>query len=439
MQQAIRQKLEQDFKEKPVLVVGLGLQGGGVGLAQFLSRLGAYVTVTDLKSEEELSPSLEKLKDLKIEYRLGGHKVDDFLSADFIFKGPSVPWDLPEIVKAQEKGILVDMETSYMASFLSKQIIGITGTRGKSTTAQLIFEILKTAGKDVVLGGNVKDVSTIQLLNKVTENTIIVLELSSWQLSGFLRRKISPHVSVFTSFYPDHLNYYKTMDEYFYDKSAIYKYQKTGDLLVAQQSLKDKIGDLRSHIQYYSVYLDKMAIKGDHNRENAAGALLVAKAFEIDDELIKKVLADFQGIPYRQENIRTIGETTFINDTTSTTPVSTIKAVQTFDNNPTALILGGTTKNLPSRELIDSLGSIVTIVLLKGSFTEEIEKSLREKYGEKVSGVYNTLKEAVDAAYTSVKTKKNSFVLLSPGAASFGLFKNEFHRGEEFNKIVRAL
>ena len=173
----------EKYVGKKILVVGLGLQGGGVGIAKYFADLGANVTVTDKKSEKQLSPSIEALKDYEITFHLGGHQQDDFLSADIIFKGPSVLWTTPEIVAAEKKGIPVEMELSFFAANFPGKIIGVTGTRGKSTTTSMIFNLLKLSNFPAFLGGGFPGISTINYLKTLKETDWVVAEISSWALS----------------------------------------------------------------------------------------------------------------------------------------------------------------------------------------------------------------------------------------------------------------
>lgn len=433
------------FENKSILVVGLGLQGGGLGLAKFLAEQGARVTVTDLKPKEELRSSINALSDYDITYSLGKHKVDDFLRADFIFKGPSVSWDLPELVAAKEKGIPIEMETSFFAKHCSGKIIGVTGTRGKSTTSHMIFTVLKELQNSVYLAGNIPEISTISLLQTVTEKDIIVLELSSWQLSAFHQAKLSPWIAVFTNFYPDHLNFYPLLDDYLYDKKAIYLYQKPADYLIAHRSLQEiiKKDSVQSNVVYYDskdfpeslIYL-----VGEHNRDNAAAALTVVEhAGCLRDDAVS-IIKNFRGLAYREELIRKADSISFINDSTSTTPTSTIKAIHAFKSKPIILILGGNNKKLPVDELLSELSKTDSIILLKGTFTDEILPKLHELYSNKISKIYDDFQAAVKEAYDKAKSLgREAVVLFSPGATSFAMFKNEFHRGEEFNRVVREL
>jgi len=439
----IVEDLKNKFSGKKVLVVGLGLQGGGLGVAKFFNELGAKVKVTDRKTSQQLDQSLKQLQGLNIEITLGEHKLSDFLEADVIFKGPSVPWDLPQLKAAQRKGIPVEMETSFFASYCPAKIIGITGTRGKTTTTMMIYELLKTNGLNPYLAGNIPQTPAINLLKTVNANDWVILELSSWQLSGFASKKISPHIAVFTNLYPDHLNLYDNMNDYFSDKKAIFSNQKEDNYLVINESLKTKINpqEVKSKIIYFNGQQfneEFQYLKGEHNKENAAAALVVANILNLDSLQCINTLKSFQGIPYRQQIIGKKDNIIFINDTTSTTPTATIKAIDAFADKPIYLILGGNSKNLPFDHLINELNKVKKIILLAGTFTREIESKLKEKYIDKITETYSDLEKAVLKAYKLAKIEKEeTYVLFSPGATSFAMFDNEFHRGEEFNRIVK--
>lgn len=437
-------ELRKRFRNRKVLVVGLGLQGGGVGLVKFFCELGAKVTVTDKKTSEELYSSLKEIKNLPVKLSLGGHKKKDFLEADIIFKGPSIPWDLSELKIAEKKGIPIEMEASFFASNCPAKIIGITGTRGKSTTTMMIYHLLKKCNFSVYLGGNIPQISTINLLKKIKENDWVILELSSWALSGFHRKKISPHIAIFTNFYPDHLNYYQSMKDYFFDKQAIYLYQTEKDYFIANWALKNLIKNKKNVIWFskkdFSYTLKYLS--GDHNLENASAVYKLSQILGIEKEKAIKIITNFKGLPYRQEFIAKKNGILFINDSTSTTPVACIKAIETFKDKKIILILGGNSKNLPTDQLFKKLSLVKKIILLKGTFTDKIIKKLKLKFRDKIEDeIYEDLELAVKKAYNFALELKdnNKVILFSPSATSFSMFNNEFHRGNEFNRIVKKI
>src|SRR3989338_3127728 len=232
-------KIKNYFKGKKITIMGLGLLGRGVGDAKFLEKNGADLLVTDLKSKKELKVYLDRLKKYKkIKYILGRHRFQDFRDKDMILKAADAPLDSPYIAEARKNNIPIEMDASLFAkltalSTSNVDIIGITGTRGKSTVTHLIYSIIKNSGRRVYLGGNVKGLATLPLLERIKDKDVVVMELDSWQLQGFGEAKISPNIAVFSTFLPDHQNYYKNdMDKYFSDKANIFKFQKENDYLV---------------------------------------------------------------------------------------------------------------------------------------------------------------------------------------------------------------
>lgn len=435
--------LKSQYKGKRVLVVGLGLQGGGLAATRFFAKLGAKVTVTDLKSKELLFPTISKLKDLKINFVLGKHRVKDFLETDLIIKGPSVRWDLPELVTAEKAKVPIDMEAAFFTSICPAPIIGVTGTRGKSTTANLIYNVLKENNIKVHLGGNLPNASPLGMIENIKPNDWVVLELSSWQLSGFHRKKISPHIAVFTNLYPDHLNFYSSMDEYYYDKKAIFQYQKKVDYTIFNKKFLNLLGDKHGKLITYSsddVDFPILNLSGEHNRENVAACLVVGNLIGIDKNKMKSAINQFLPLTGRLQTIKKINNITFVNDTTATTPVATIKAIQSFHNYKIILILGGNSKQLPFDKLIPELSKVEKIILLKGTLTNIIYPILKKQYQEKISKVFDDLNLAVQESYNlAKKVNQPLIILLSPGATSFAMFANEFERGSTFNKVVGVL
>lgn len=443
----------QNWKDKKVLVMGLGIQGGGVGVARYFAQIGSIVTVTDLKSENDLQPSIDILKKYpNVSFRLGGHCEEDFLNADLIVKGPSVRWDNIYIMDAIKHGIRVIMETAYFALHTKAKVVGITGTRGKSTTTTLIYDTLNkfyTGGK-VYLAGNVPGTCAIELLNVAKSNDIVVLELSSWQLAGFHRIKVSPEIAVFTTIYEDHLNYYNHMQKYIYDKAAIFLYQKPKDHFVTYTKTYDIL-------QYYKIAIPAIIhqysshdfpaelayIRGVHNKLNAALALGACKQIlqQTDDQDIIKFISNSKGLRFRQQVVAHTEKVTIINDSTSTTPIATLTALHTFQDKPIVLILGGSSKKLSLTDLVNGIEKNVTnirkIYLIKGEMTEEILPLLSKIKHLNTSEIIDNFKLAVQEAFdTCSQLNESNYLLFSPGAPSFAQFKNEFDRGETFDKVV---
>ena len=439
--------------------MGLGLLGRGVGDAKFLAESGAELIVTDLKSSEDLAPSLKKLSPknyhLKaVTYVLGRHRLEDFRHRDLIIKAAGVSLDSPFIAEARRNKIPIMMSTALFAKLSGTKIIGVTGTRGKTTVTHLIYEILKHHCQcqgfplTLWLGGNIKGISTLALLPKVRPKDWVVLELDSWQLQGFGALKISPQISVFTNFLPDHLNYYRgSMKKYFADKANIFKYQKKDDAVFAGREVARKIKSPGRKIVPPALPSNwRLNLAGEHNRVNASLAVGVARELGVPDRVIKKVLADFASVPGRLELIHTINGVKFYNDTTATSPDAMMAALQSLGPpGKIILIAGGTDKNFPNDSLIKFASSslkLKQVILLPGTGTDKLMKSVSSTDGLKTNEAtnwqaVNTLAEAVN--FASRLAKRGDSVLLSPGFASFGLFKNEFDRGDKFNRLVKKI
>jgi len=494
------QAAQNKFKDKKITLMGLGLLGRGLGDALFLAKCGARLTVTDLKTAEQLKTSLNKLKKYPdIKFVLGEHRLEDFQNADFIFKAAGVPNDSPYITEARKNNIPILMSTAVFAQMSGAKIIAVTGTRGKTTTTQTLYEILrdyyandasahqscavnnpvnkttpskiraKNKNPHIWLGGNVVGMSTLALLSKVRPTDIVVLELDSWQLQGFGDLKISPQVAVFTSFMPDHLNYYHgDLEAYFQDKANIFKFQNADDVLIAEKSVAPKIQDDNSQEkgQTYNsghvVSVDsghsaptrarliisqatdipstwQLRVPGAHNRANLAGALAAARALGVPDENIEKSLKNFSGVAGRLELRGTFNGIKIYNDTTATTPTATLAALRALtegnDNRKIILIMGGSDKQLDATELIQALPQYCrAAVLLAGTGSDKIEadflKLKRQLPVKKARTLKTALKKAMEQA------RAGDIVLFSPAFASFGMFKNEYDRGDKFNRLL---
>lgn len=417
--------------------MGLGLLGRGVGDVKFLAECGAKLIVTDLKIQRELKSSLARLKKIPgITYHLGGHRLEDFRKRDFIIKAAGVAFDSPFIAEAKRNHIPIKMSTALFAKLSKATIVGVTGTRGKSTVTHLIYHLLKQVGYRAHLGGNVKGISTLALLKKVRSGDIAVLELDSWQLQGFGEEKVSPHIALFTNFLPDHLNYYKgDMNHYFADKANIFRFQNKNDFVIAGKSIAPRIKTKGKKITPKELPSSwKLSLLGKHNAENAALAVAAVKLLGINDKTIRENLASFKGVPGRLELVRTVRGIKIYNDTTATTPDATRIGLQVLGyKKRVILIVGGTDKKLDTRSLIKIIPKYAKkIVLLPGTGTDKLPTKFKTSCIQT-----NSLKEAVSQAFSNAR--RGDTILFSPAFTSFGLFKNEFDRGAQFNKLVQKL
>lgn len=440
------------FQGKKITMLGLGLLGRGVNVAKFLAELGAELTVTDMKDAKALAPSLKQLKKFKnIRYVLGAHKFEDFQNCDMVIKSAGVPLDSPYVAEAKKNKIPVEMDASLFAKFTPATIVGVTGTRGKSTVTHLLEHILNLAyPKHVFVGGNVRGLATLPLLKKTKIGDIVILELDSWQLQGFGDAKLSPHIAVFTNFLPDHLNYYKgNMSKYFNDKANIFKYQNEDEVLIVREEAAKEIknrfkGKIRSEMLIARKSLVpkawKIQIPGEHNRANIVCAIAVCQELDVPKEAIKKGVESFAGVSGRLELVRTVGGVKYYNDTTATTPDGNRVALEALADKKKkniVLIAGGADKELDYAGMARLVHKTVKgLVLIEGAATEKLLALIPKRTSYPVY-IVDTMKDAVDTARDFAK--KGDTVLLSPGAASFGIFKNEFDRGDQFVKLVKKL
>jgi UDP-N-acetylmuramoylalanine--D-glutamate ligase len=459
------------FKDKKITVMGIGLHGGSISAIKFLSEMGAKIIATDIKTKEKLAPSLEKLKGMKnVTYVIGQHRSEDFTNVDLVVKNPAVPWNEKHVKLALENKIPVEMDSSIFFKLCKNPVIGVTGSKGKTTTATLIYEILKSAGKNPVKVG-IGQVSVLDKLQKLKKDSVVVFELSSWRLSAIGRDKISPNIAVLTNILVDHLNYYKTMEEYIKDKKYIFSSQKPKDWLIANyddETVRKMAKEAKSQIIYFSysplkespavfiengkiclnngidikelIPIESIKILGKHNLGNVMAAIGAAHAFGIGALEIKKALPLFSGIAHRLELISEIKGVKYYNDTAATVPDAAISALEALES-PIVLIAGGTDKNLEFKKFSEKITEKTkSVILLKGTATEKIldciKKAGKEDFANSIE-IADSMENAVLSARS--RAQAGDSILLSPGAASFGLFENEFDRGDKFKEAVSKL
>lgn len=428
--------------------MGLGLHGGGLGTVKFLLKEGAKVTVTDLRSRRELSPALKSLSRFPIRYTLGRHSPNDVLRADLIVKNPGVPPDSPYLALARKRGILVTSDVGIFFRRCPARVIGVTGTRGKSTTAFLIYKFLRSKNKRVFLGGNIRK-SVLELLPKIKKGDWVALELSSFQLEDLSQKRMSPQIAVLTNIYRDHLNWHKTMRQYIRAKSYIFKFQNKSDLLFA--SPEDPTVRRMVKSAPSRVFLPRLPGEfkkitdlnlGPHYRSAVALAVAVARVFGVKKAQMAKVLEEFRGLEGRGGYLGKVRGVYFVNDTTATIPDATVAAIKRFrgkaGGNKLILIAGGQDKKLDFKNMARAIYQNVDMLLLfPGTATKKIKDQKLKIKDFPPTVETASMKEAVKAAFRAAQ--EGDWVLLSPGAASFGLFLNEFDRGDKFVKAVREL
>jgi len=444
------------FKGKKVTVMGLGLLGRGIGDAAYIAEAGAAeVIVTDVKTEEQLRDSVEQLKQFpNITFHLGSHQFEDFEKRDIILVAGGVPLDSPYLAHARSAGVRLAQSAALFAELSGVPIIGVTGTRGKSTVTMMIHHVLSfITGEQVLLGGNIRGVSNLQLLNDVKEDSLCVMELDSWQLQGWGWAGISPQIAVFTSFMEDHLNYYKqdgvsreeAMLLYFKDKAQIFLYQEGSGTFITtpivfewlKKTYPDKSLGQRLVLADTSVLPEDMLLSmpGEHNRLNAALAYEALKSVGLTDEEIFEGLASFPGVEGRLQLVATKNNVRIYNDNNATTPQATTVALESLDvgNKNIILIAGGADKNIDVTKLAYAITQHCKNVLLTpGSGTDNL---LGYLHGGEV-GV--SVLPDLQAAFGEAKrlAENGDIILFSPAFASFSQYKNEYERNDEFLYLV---
>lgn len=435
-----------------VLVVGLGASGQAA--VRFFAGRGATVSVTDANPPEKLAAALEPIKPLVARTYLGGHPLEAFLEQDIIVPSPGVPWKTPELEAARAKGVRVAGELDFAAEELRGRVIGVTGSNGKTTTVSLIGHILKTAGMDVAVGGNIGR-PLLDMADESTDEQWSVLELSSFQLEAM--SKFRCHIAAILNITPDHLDRHGNFDSYVEAKARILATQTSDDVAVLNRE-DPVVAGLASQVKGRTVWFQgsgrsedgassdaeavwfegrhvgspQLPIPGPHNLENALAAAAAAALAGAPDNSIADGLASFQAVEHRLEHVAAIGGVDYYNDSKATNVDATRKAVESFDGG-LWLILGGRDKQGDFQALEASLAGRIRRILLIGEAAEAIERQLPQQ------PVVHCGDLAGAVAHGAQHAQPGEIVLLSPACASFDQFDNYGHRGREFKRLVAEL
>ena len=455
---------DTDISSLKVTIMGLGLHGGGLSSALFFAERGAELIVTDLREENILKPIINKLRKYEIKYVLGEHREEDFSNADLVIKNPAVPLSSPFLKLAQK----IETDISIFLKYNKRPIIAVTGSKGKSTTVSAIFDVLQYYKNDTKLGGNITT-SPLNFIDECRdrEGAPVILELSSWQLADLKGKGLlTPRIAVITNIMPDHQNRYSSMNEYIADKKLIYADQSDKDFLicnyddeyghnfaaetaaktlfVSEKPLPENIdgafildfeGYIRIEGQMEKVLPENIKIPGEHNRLNLLYAALVLRLSGINSDQISNRLKKFTGIAHRMELITVKNGVSWYNDSAATIPQATAAAMKGC-RTPFRLIAGGTDKELDFDGTIEAFLLAKSIYLLEGTATDRLTVLL-DKQKISYKGPYTNLKDAVKD--TADESQSGESVIFSPGATSFGMFNNEFDRGDQFRQMVLAL
>jgi UDP-N-acetylmuramoylalanine--D-glutamate ligase len=443
-----------------VLIFGLGQHGGGTGAAAYFAKAGHSVVVTDLADKSRLANSINPLKDYPITYYLGSHPEQVVNSADLIIKSPAVAPDISILSRCRN----VQSDFSYTLPLFQLPVIGITGTKGKSTTASAIAHILGHGDANPILMGNM-GISPFTVLEQVEamtseerKKTVLIAEMSSWQLRDAARYNSSKgkylSLAVLTSLFSDHLNAYASLKDYFSDKCKIFSLLKIHGKAVAPAEVRHIIHSYAAdipEIHFFQTNRDaSYHLASNHLPAEISFELIPAasacSAWNISRDLIVKRLENFSGIPHRQETaavqFRGKSKITFINDSAATVPEAALFAVSRFSSQKVHLIAGGTDKNLELDNLVEACRRSSTVHLLEGSLTQKLTPLLIAE-NIQFTGPHSSMEKAFNAArepaVNDAERDTPSCVLLSPGASSFEMFLHEFDRGDRFRSLCNKI
>ena len=448
-----------------VTVMGLGLNGGGLASARFFARHGAEVTVTDMKTAAELAPSIEALAEFPaIRFILGTHELDDFSNADMVLKNPGVKLAGNRYLESAKS---IESDVSVFLRFSQAPVLAVTGSKGKSSTVSALHYGMKQLGYPVFLGGNIT-VSPLSFLEETGPDTPVVLELSSWQLADLRGRGLlKPRVALITPIMSDHQNWYGSMDAYVADKKLLYADMGPESRLLcnaddgwgaifasetraavhwytARDTLPDPAsngawltgdgrGIMRKDGNETGILPEKLAVPGAHMRQNLLNAAQMMVLYGADAKAAGDALATFPGIEHRLEFFHEENGVRYYNDSAATIPEAAAAAAASFEK-PVILLCGGTDKNLEFTPLAEAARNVQRLLLLDGTGTEKLIPLLAER-NIPFDGPFGSLEALVEAAKR--RASPGDIVVFSPGATSFGMFKNEFDRGRKFKGLFQ--
>ena len=460
-------KLEEFNKflnNRKVAVIGLGVSN--LPLLDYLHDKKAKVTVFDQRTIDEIpKETMDKITEYSFEFSLGQFYLDKLKGFELIFRSPSCLPTVPELVEAEQNGAIVTTEVELVLKMTPSKVIGITGSDGKTTTTTLIHEILKHAGYNCFLGGNIGTPLFTQI-EKMRPEDIVVLELSSFQLMGM---EISPDISVITNISPNHLNIHKDYEEYIEAKKNIFKHQNKDGILIINHdneitnplnreangkviyfSSKTKLedgfivdGDIikesEAGIRKHILNVKDIKLRGVHNFENICTALAATKTL-VDTDIASEAIKEFQGVEHRLELIREIDGVKWYNDSVSSSPTRTIAGLNSY-NEEIVLIAGGYDKNLDytpiAKPIVEKVKTLILLGQTSGKIYEAVKAELEKQNKNLNIYMCDSLEETVKKAQKYAK--RGQIVLFSPASASFDMFKNFADRGEKFKNLVNKI
>jgi len=434
-----------------VLIFGFGAHGGGFSAAKYFLNRGNEVRITDMRSREQLGESLTYFEKLGVKTTCGSHEESDFAWADLVIKNPAIKAD--NIFLTLAKKCETDFSIFFASPLISKvKLIAITGTKGKTTTAAMVNHILNKTGHLSIQCGNM-GISTFLILeeletlkkNKKPFPEYVICEMSSWQVADVYRLQSKlPKIEIatITNLMEDHLNYYNNINDYLNDKLLMLKFKC--NIIVSSNELRPIIGKYLKINKSRIVSIENTTRKLTNVNPIYNPAYTVCHTLKIRKDIILKNIKSFPGVPHRNEFVRLVENTIFVNDSAATIPMAVNFCVSNnFQNLPYFLICGGTDKNLHPEPMLNALKNSQGVYLLEGSFTKEKLIPLLKENKISFHGPYVDIKDAVNNCWESAKKhlqdKKNQIVFLSPGASSFEYFTNEYDRGNKYKSAVNFI
>lgn len=449
---------------RKVAVIGLGVSN--LPLLDYLHEKKAQVTVFDERTIDEISQDIiNKINIYEFEFSFGKNCLEKLKGFNVIFRSPSCLPTKPELQEEANRGAIVTTEVEMLMEMCPCKIIGVTGSDGKTTTTSMINAILKKAGYNTFLGGNI-GTPLFTRLHEMKPDDIVVLELSSFQL---MNMKVSPDIAVITNITPNHLNIHKDYEEYIEAKKSIFKNQDENGILILNYdnditrncakeakgkviffSSKEKldngfivdeniIKECEDKVRKHVLNTDEVILRGNHNFQNIATALAATKSL-VDTDVAVQAIKEFKPVEHRIEFVREIDGVKWYNDSASSSPTRTLSGINAFKEN-IILIAGGYDKNLDYKPLAKPILDKVSTLILIGQTAEKIFDAVKgeaEKENKKID-IYmcDSLEQTIEIAKKSAK--KGDVVLFSPASASFDMFKNFADRGEKFKNLVNNI
>lgn len=459
------------WQHRRVTVMGLGSFGGGIGLTRYLVSQGADVTVTDLHPAEALQTSLEALRGLPVRLVLGRHEERDFVDTEAVFVNPAVPLTSPYLALARARQVPLDSEMNLFVRQCRGRVVGITGSVGKTTTTALLGSIVQLHDARTLVGGNIGG-SLLDRLPEITPETLVVLELSSFQLEQLDWLAYSPPLAVVLNLAPNHLDRHGTMAAYQQAKEVILAHQTRTDTAVLNWDdpiVRQMAARGQGQRLYYSLQEEltegvsrhgsslvlaaagqrtvlcqqtDLRLRGAHNFGNAAAAAAAATTLGVPPETIVQGLRRFQALPHRLELVGSKGGVDYYNDSKATTPISTMRALQAFEQ-PVILLAGGYDKGTPFEELGQLIQARARAALVYGKTAPKLAQAIQQA-AQAAPGTPAPLLLQVPDLVSAVQqaatlATAGDVVVLSPACASYDQYPHYEARGEHFRTLVRAL